>query len=134
MLKHCGPTSGTPQGIAPHRATPTLSREVRDRYMSYDLSVTAASIGPAEPDDSIELSLTDARNRLPELTETTIRDGGIVYLTRYGRRVAALVPPDIAENYQRMEDAYLSALADEARTDTEAPLSTAELIKELGLA
>lgn len=39
-----------------------------------------------------------------------------------------------AENYERMEDAYLSALADEAKTDTEAPLSTAELIKELGLA
>ncbi|MGH3628141.1 MAG: hypothetical protein ACRDRL_11980 [Sciscionella sp.] len=61
-------------------------------------------------------------------------DGGIVYLTRYGRRVAAIVPADVAENYERMEAAYLSALADEARTDPDAPLSTAELIKELGLA
>ncbi|MBV9312912.1 MAG: type II toxin-antitoxin system Phd/YefM family antitoxin [Pseudonocardia sp.] len=93
-----------------------------------------APVGPAAPDDSLELSLTEARNRLPELTETTIRDGGIVYLTRYGRRVAALVPADIAENYERMEDAYLCALADEAKTDPEAPLSTAELLKELGLA
>ena len=77
--------------------------------------------------------MTDARNRLPELAETTIRDGGVVYLTRYGRRVAALVPADVAENYERIEDAYLSALADEAKADTEDPLSTAELLKELGL-
>ncbi len=96
--------------------------------------MTVAPIGPDEPGNSIELSLTDARNRLPELTETSIRDGGIVYLTRYGRRVAAIVPADVAENYERMEDAYLSALADEAKTDPDAPLSTAELIKELGLA
>ncbi len=106
----------------------------RDNAMSYDSSMTAASIGAEEPDDSIELSLTNARNRLPELAETTVRDGGIVYLTRYGRRVAAIVPADVAENYERMEDAYLSALADEAKTDTETPLSTAELVKELGLA
>jgi antitoxin (DNA-binding transcriptional repressor) of toxin-antitoxin stability system len=96
--------------------------------------MTAAPLGTDGQDDSTELSLTDARNRLPELAETTIRDGGIVYLTRYGRRVAAIVPADVAENYERMEDAYLSALADEAKADTEAPLSTAELIKELGLA
>lgn len=111
-----------------------LSRISCDSGMSYDLRMTAASIGADEPDDSTELPLTDARNRLPELAETTIRDGGIVYLTRYGRRVAAIVPADVAENYERMENAYLSALADEAKTDTEAPLSTAELIKELGLA
>jgi antitoxin (DNA-binding transcriptional repressor) of toxin-antitoxin stability system len=68
-----------------------------------------------EPGDSIELSLTEARNRLPELAETTVRDGGIVYLTRYGRRVAATVPADVAENHEHMENAYLSALADEAK-------------------
>ncbi len=102
--------------------------------MSYDPSMTAEPIGTDEPNDNIELSLTDARNRLPELVETTVRDGGIVYLTRYGRRLAAIVPTDIAENYERMENAYLSALADEAKADTDAPLSTAELIKELGLA
>jgi prevent-host-death family protein len=111
-----------------------VSRFSRDTGMLNNSGRTAASIGSAEPNEGIELSLTDARNRLPELTETTVRDGGIVYLTRYGRRVAAIVPADIAENYERMEDAYLSALADEAKTETEAPLSTAELIKELGLA
>ena len=102
--------------------------------MSYDTGVTAAPIGTDEPDDSLELSLTEARNRLPELTETIIRDGGIVYLTRYGRRLAAIVPADVAENHESMENAYLSALADDAKADTAAPISTAELIKELGLA
>jgi antitoxin (DNA-binding transcriptional repressor) of toxin-antitoxin stability system len=111
-----------------------LSRVSFDNTVSYDRGMTAEPIGTGELGDSIELPLTEARNRLPELAETTVRDGGIVYLTRYGRRVAAIVPADVAENHEHMENAYLSALADEARTDTEPPLSTAELIKELGLA
>lgn len=96
--------------------------------------MTAEPIGTGDSSDSIELSLTDARSQLPALAETIVRDGGIVYLTRYGRRVAAIVPADVAESYEHMENAYLSALADEARADTEPPLSTAELVKELGLA
>ncbi|MGB6165778.1 MAG: hypothetical protein WBF75_25010 [Pseudonocardiaceae bacterium] len=111
-----------------------LSRVSRDKTMSYDRGMIAEPIETSELGDSIELPLTEARNRLLELAETTVRDGGIVYLTRYGRRVAAIVPADVAENHEHMENAYLSALADEGRADTEPPLSTAELINELGLA
>ena len=96
--------------------------------------MTAEMVDLSGDGDTMELTLTDARNRLPELADTVIRDGGVVYLTRYGRRVAALVPADLAEDHEHIEDAYLSALADEAKADTEPPLSTPELIKELGLA
>lgn len=40
--------------------------------------------------------MSHARAHLPELVER-VRDGEIVYLLRYGRRVAALVPVEIAD-------------------------------------
>lgn len=51
--------------------------------------------------------------RLPELLEE-VRDGGIVYLTRDGRRIAARVPADVAENYERIEDEYWARRAADA--------------------
>jgi hypothetical protein len=35
--------------------------------------------------------------------EQTARSGGIVYLTRFGRRVAAVVPADVAESFEQAE-------------------------------
>ena len=42
------------------------------------------------------VSVSQARAHLPELVER-VRDGEIVYLSRYGRRVAALVPVEVAD-------------------------------------
>lgn len=58
-----------------------------------------------------EISVTDARGQLPELLDTTVRDGGRVFLTRYGRRVGALVAADVAEHQEEIEDAYWSQRA-----------------------
>ncbi|MGW4528369.1 type II toxin-antitoxin system prevent-host-death family antitoxin [Amycolatopsis sp. NPDC004378] len=58
----------------------------------------------------------DARKRMPELLED-VRAGGIVYLTKYDRRIAALVPAEMAENIERIEDDYWSRRAAQARTD-----------------
>lgn len=79
--------------------------------------MTAEPIDPTRGGNSPEVPLTDARARLPELVDD-VRDGGIVYLTRYGRRLAAIVPADVAENYERMEDAYWSRRADEVLSST----------------
>jgi antitoxin (DNA-binding transcriptional repressor) of toxin-antitoxin stability system len=58
----------------------------------------------------IEVTVSHARAHLPELLDD-IRDGGIVYLTRYGKRLAALVPPAAAEHLERSEDAYWASRA-----------------------
>ena len=55
-----------------------------------------------------ELSLDEARNRLPELVNLVEADDEFVYLTRGGRRVAVLMPADIGENYERIEDDYFA--------------------------
>jgi prevent-host-death family protein len=61
------------------------------------------------PDDPVELTVTDARAQLAELLDTRVREGGVVYLTRYGRRVGAVVPAEVAEHLDDIEDAYWSA-------------------------
>jgi prevent-host-death family protein len=60
------------------------------------------------PDDDVEMTVTDARAQLAELLDTRVREGGVVYLTRYGRRVGAVVPADVAEHLDDIEDAYWS--------------------------
>src|SRR5438270_705385 len=70
----------------------------------------------APPDhrpDCVEVTVTDARAKLPELLDTEICDGAVVYLTRYGRRVGAVVPAEVAERYEQWEDAYWSRRAAE---------------------
>ncbi|WP_019810421.1 hypothetical protein [Saccharomonospora halophila] len=49
-----------------------------------------------------------------------MRDGEFVYLMRHGERVAALMPADVAENYERIEDDYWARRANDARAAIEA--------------
>ncbi|WP_243859445.1 type II toxin-antitoxin system Phd/YefM family antitoxin [Amycolatopsis arida] len=60
-----------------------------------------------------EIPVTEARGQLPALLDTDVRDGGVVYLTRHGRRVGAIVPADVAERLDELEDAYWSRRANE---------------------
>src|SRR5271165_125404 len=62
----------------------------------------------------MELPASEARSRLSELLDA-VADGEFVYLTRRGRRVAALMPADIAESYEKIEDEYWARRAREAR-------------------
>jgi prevent-host-death family protein len=73
----------------------------------YIIYMTALPLGPHE----VEINVTDARGQLSELLDTRVRDGDVVYLTRYGRRVGAVVPADVAERLAELEDAYWSRRA-----------------------
>ncbi|MPZ67256.1 MAG: type II toxin-antitoxin system prevent-host-death family antitoxin [Pseudonocardiaceae bacterium] len=75
--------------------------------------MTANPIESASTGGVRELPATEARNQLSELLDA-VRDGEFVYLTRRGRRVAALLPADIAENYETIEDEYWVRRAAEA--------------------
>lgn len=58
----------------------------------------------------VEVTVSHARAHLPELLDG-LRDGGTVYLTRYGKRLAALVPAEVGEQLERSEDEYWSQRA-----------------------
>lgn len=71
-------------------------------------------MGDQAVSDVREVAVTEARRTLAELIDA-VRDGEFVYLMRHGERVAALMPADIAENYERIEDDYWARRADDAR-------------------
>lgn len=74
--------------------------------------------------------MSHARASLPDLLEQ-VRDGGVVYLTRYGRRLAALVPAEAAEQLERLTDEYWSRRAREALTADEPSIPWTRVVAEL---
>lgn len=79
----------------------------------------------------VELSVTDARAQLAELLDTRVRDGGVVYLTRYGQRVGAVVPAEVAEHLDDIEDAYWSARVEQVLAKGEPTVPWPEALARL---
>jgi antitoxin (DNA-binding transcriptional repressor) of toxin-antitoxin stability system len=103
-----------------------LFGRTRNTYLLY---MTAAA--PHTPPNQVEVTVTDARARLPELIDTEIRDGAVVYLTRYGRRVGAVVPAEVAERFELWEDAYWSHRAAEVLQRDEPTVPWEQAVAEL---
>ena len=82
--------------------------------MLYNRYMSAEPVGPADECGVMELPTSEARSRISELLDA-VADGEFVYLTRRGKRVAALMPADVAENYEKIEDEYWARRAEEAR-------------------
>lgn len=81
------------------------------------------------PRGDVEISVSFARAHLPELVERVL-DGEAVYLSRYGKRVAALVPAGAAEHLAELEDGYWARMADEALAEPGPSVSLAEVVAE----
>jgi prevent-host-death family protein len=64
----------------------------------------------------IEMPITDARKRIAEIVDQVIDEDLFVYLTRRGKRIAVIMPADIGENYEHIEDEYWSRRAAEAKS------------------
>ena len=79
--------------------------------------MSAQPIEPANVAGQLELPATEARNRLARLIDA-VADGGIVYLTRRGKRIAAMVPADVAERFEQIEDDYWGRQAQEVLDTT----------------
>ena len=96
--------------------------------------MTALPYSSANPGAVIEIPATEARNKMAELLDA-VADGEFVYLTRRGKRVAALMPADVAERYEQLEDQYWSRRAAEAHhrlaTHPEATVPWEQVISEL---
>ncbi|HEU0129088.1 MAG TPA: type II toxin-antitoxin system Phd/YefM family antitoxin [Pseudonocardiaceae bacterium] len=94
---------------------------------------------PAEklPSGEAELPITEARGRLADVVNEAAYAGTVTYLTRHGRRLAAIVPVDAAEAIEHAEDAYLSQLArealDEMHRDGGRTIPLEQVIAELDL-
>lgn len=80
----------------------------------YAYNMTAESRATGDRSGVVELPLSEARERLGDLVDSVRDEDSFIYLTRRGRRVAALMPVDIAENYEKIEDEYWARRAAEA--------------------
>lgn len=78
----------------------------------------------------VDVSISHARAHLPELLEV-VREGRAIYLTRYGRRLAALVPAEAAEHLEHLEDEYWSNRATQAASDPAPPIPWPAVVAEL---
>jgi antitoxin (DNA-binding transcriptional repressor) of toxin-antitoxin stability system len=72
--------------------------------------------------DGSDVSIAELRERLAELFDRLAEDPAdpILYVTRNGRRIGAIMAAETAEDYQAMEDAYWNTRAAAARATREA--------------
>jgi prevent-host-death family protein len=78
-----------------------------------------------------EMAVTDAREHLSDVVNRAAYGGETVYLTRRGRRVAAIVPAELLEALEAAEDAADVAAAREAMAEDGAVISLEEFRADL---
>jgi prevent-host-death family protein len=64
----------------------------------------------------VEVSISHARAHLPELLDQ-VREGTTIYLTRYGKPLAALVLAEAAQHLEQLADTYWSRRANQAANE-----------------
>ncbi len=80
-----------------------------------------------------EMSVSDARQHLSDVVNRAAYAGEAVYLTRRGRRLAAVVPAEVLEAIEAAEDAADIAAAREALAEGGPVISLEAFRAELGL-
>ena len=78
-----------------------------------------------------EMAVTEAREHLSDVVNRAAYGGETVFLTRRGRRVAAIVPAELLEALEAAEDAADVAAAREAMAEGGAVISLEEFRTEL---
>lgn len=79
-----------------------------------------------------EMPLSDARQHLSDVVNRAHFAGEVVYLTRRGRRLAAVVPAEMLEAIEAAEDAADVAAAREALAEGGERITLEQLRDELG--
>jgi prevent-host-death family protein len=80
-----------------------------------------------------EMPVSDARQHLSDVVNRAAYGGEVVYLTRRGRRLAAVVPVEVLEGIEAAEDAADVAAAREALAEGGERVSLAQMRAELEL-
>ena len=80
-----------------------------------------------------EMPIERAQEHLAEVVEEAGRAGEVVYLTRHGRRVAAIVSPELAAEIEAAEEETDAAAAREALEEGGEPIPWERVKAESGL-
>jgi antitoxin Phd len=80
-----------------------------------------------------EMAVSDAREHLSDVVNRAAYRGEAIYLTRRGRRLAAVVPAEMLEAIEAAEDAADVAAAREALAEKGERISLDQMRSELDL-
>ena len=81
-----------------------------------------------------EMPISEASDHLEEVAGESAATGEVIYLTRDGRRLAAIVPADVAAEIEAAEDAADIAAAEAAMAETGEDIPAEMVWTELGIA
>jgi len=96
-------------------------------------SVAVASVAPYAEDMS-EMPISEASGHLDEVADESAATGEVIYLTRDGRRLAAIVPVEVAAEIEAAEDAADIAAAEAAMAEPGEDVPAEAVWAELGIA
>jgi antitoxin Phd len=80
-----------------------------------------------------ELPISEVAGHLDEIADESVATGEVIYLTRNGRRLAAIVPAEAAAEMEAAEDAADIAAAEAALAEPGEDIPAALVWAELGL-
>jgi prevent-host-death family protein len=80
-----------------------------------------------------ELPVTSARDQLGDLANRAAYAGERTYLTKHGKRFAAIVPAALLEEIEAQEDAEDIAAAEAALIEGGKPIPAGQVYAELGI-
>jgi prevent-host-death family protein len=80
-----------------------------------------------------ELPISEVAGHLDEVADESVATGEVIYLTRNGRRLAAIVPAEAAAEMEAAEDAADIAAAEAALAEPSEDIPASLVWAELGL-
>jgi len=81
-----------------------------------------------------EVPISEASGHLDEVADESAATGEVIYLTRDGRRLAAIVPAEVAAEIEAAEDAADIAAAEAAMAELDEDIPAEAAWTELGIA